>query len=223
MTFFLCRPGDSATCAILEVARAISAGPSSFAVWSTLIVPVFAAFASTLVAVVSVYIANRARKIAEASETARITAETQRVTREQQQRLDTAIRDLFVGIAGMIRELEEHEKALRIWERTLEAKPFNRAPEEIRPGAPSDLSLLALVAAARLESASEDEREMLDAVTDFVTNLRSNDPGFRMTRLSRLWKLVVEWRHAPDADRPKKLQAFKGLELAKTPAQATRR
>lgn len=182
-------------------------------------IPLFAALASTAVAVVSVRIAKRARDIAEDSEQARVQAEIERVRREQQQRLDTAIRDMFVGVANLIRDIEVFEKGVQNWLRNfsgpMEAKTSHPQP-------PSDMGLLALVAAARLEAEAEDERAMLDAVHKAITDMRKHDAGVKKALLAKLWEKVVDWRHASSDDRPKALEAFSAVNVTKTAEDATR-
>lgn len=204
-----CPQGDSVTCAILEVAKAFSSGPSAFAVWATLIIPLFAALASTAVAIVSVTIAKKARDIAEASEAARVSAEDTRVVREQQQRLDVAIRDLFVAIANLIRDLEQYDSDMHHWMR-------NWSNGARKAQLPSDAGLLAHVAAARLEASTESERLMLDELSRAVLALRNQTTSVRRAWLENSWSLVVKWRHASEVERPKVLAEFGKVEAAKT-------
>jgi hypothetical protein len=191
-----------------------------FATAASVLIPASAALASTAVAVVSVAIANRAKNIAETSERARIEAEEIRVRREQQQRLDSAIRDMFVGVANLIRDIEAHEHNLKDWERSFHI-PGQQTPAHPTP--PSDMGLLALVASARLEAVNQDEKDMLDEVHKAITDMRDSEPRFQRLKLANLWMDVVDWRHASNADRPEALLNFRKITLKKTAEDATRR
>lgn len=209
---------DAPTVIFRLVLSAIVKG--GFSTAGSVLIPGFAALASTAVAIVSVVIANRAKNIAEASERARIEAEAVRVRREQQQRFDTAIRELFVGVANLMRDIELHEHAVADWKRSFSIATQQTPPH---PQPPSDMSLLALVAAARLEAEHKDERDMLDAVHKVITDIRKADPRYKRMRLARLWESVVDWRHADVAERSSVLRKFHGIVLSKTAEDATRK
>jgi hypothetical protein len=128
-----------------------------FLAWTGIVIPSAAAVASVFVASVSVFIAWKARKIAEDSELARVKAEADRVRYEQEQRLDSALRDLFVGISKRISEVLAHPAN---FERALGSGEGLRGA----PTRPDPSSVLVLIAAARLEARQPQEREMLETV-----------------------------------------------------------
>lgn len=193
-----CPSGDPTICAILEVAGALSAGPSAFTVWATLIVPSVAAAASTAVAIVSARIAHGARRTAEESELKRARAEDERARREKQHRLDTAIREMFVGIANHIRALEEYEKVLSDW-RAFYIQRAHSGQSNPHPTKPSDSEVLALVASARLEADSKADRDMLIDVHNAVVGARRLKVETQATVLKQQWDTVVNSRHLNDS------------------------
>lgn len=187
-----------------------------FSSFGTILIPSSAALASTAVAVVSVLIANRAKNIAEASEKARVDAENTRTRRDQQQRLDSAIRDLFIGIASLIRDIELYENNMREWSRANAKQTMTIDAGSVippKPAAPSEMALLALVAAARLEAAASDEREMLKAVRKSIIGMRGMEQRMKKGPLANLWQRVVDWRHALPENRPAELERI--LAVAK--------
>lgn len=198
MLLIPCPPGDPTICAILEVAEALSAGPSTFTVWATLIVPSLAAVASTAVAVVSARIAHGAKKTADASEVKRALAERDRARREHQQRLDAAIKEMFIGIANHIRALEEYDKVRSEW-RGSAALAVHRGEPKPPPARPSDSEVLALVASARLEAESKADRDMLVDVHNAVVGARRLDVETQATVLKTQWNIVVNSRHLNDS------------------------
>jgi hypothetical protein len=201
-----CAPGDSVTCAILEVARAFSDGPSAFTVIATLVVPIFAALASTAVAVVSVVIANRAKALAEASEAARVTAETERVEREYEGRMHTA----FIGVFGAIAVLaEDLQQQASIWQY---ARNLNQyfAPQD-RPKDASDLHLLAEIASTRLLAKNADEIDLLNNIRELTLQSRPKDLRVRSMVLAEVWPIVILWQNAAAPERTKLLARFEEL------------
>lgn len=175
--------------------------------WTGIAIPSAAAVASVFVASVSVFIAWKARKMAENSELARVKAEADRVRYEQEQRLDSALRDLFVGISDRISAVLTYPGA---FERALRSEDGLRSA----PMRPDPASVLVLIAAARLEARHPDEREMLEAVRAFVSNLSKRsqdgaidirkmwtDSGSEASWLETLCVWIDEWRNAEAAVR----------------------
>ncbi|UKA59183.1 hypothetical protein [Arthrobacter sp. FW306-2-2C-D06B] len=196
---------DMPSALVRVVVSAVAHG--GFASSGSIVVPALAGLASTAVAVVSVSIANRAKNIAEASEHARVAAEAARARRDRQQRLDSAIRDMFVGIANLIRDIETYENNNREWFKIF-AKNGIGGDNPPQPVQPSDSALLALVAAARLEAEDSRERDMLDAVSKSIESFRAMDLHPRKARLASLWEFVVKWRHAAEPERPAAINAI---------------
>lgn len=198
MLFLPCPPGDPISCAILEIAAAVSAGPSTFTVWATLVVPSIAAVASTAVAVVSARIAHGAKKTANESEQKRELAEQDRTRREHQQRLDAAIKEMFIGIANHIRALEEYDKVIRDWQMFYIQRANSGQPNP-HPTKPSDSEVLALVASARLEADSKADRDMLIDVHNAVVAARRLSTETQAIVLKQQWDIVVNSRHLNDS------------------------
>ncbi|MDR6413463.1 hypothetical protein [Pseudarthrobacter sulfonivorans] len=179
----------------------------SFLTWSELVIPSLAGLASFSVAVVSVVIAWQARNIAERSETARVEAEDHRLRFEQQLRFDSALKDLYVGVSERIEALRAHDAAVR-------ANMFNinrGGPGINVPSRPPISSLLALIAAARLDAHENEATELLDAVGAYAAAVAqaggpSPDPESvdeRQRRIERevdswedLLTSVNDWRHS---------------------------
>lgn len=179
-----------------------------FLVWTDIVIPSAAAFASVLVATFSMLIARKARKIAEDSEQARVQADVDRVIFEQQQRLDTALRDIFLGVAQRIDALNHYGSELR---NAVNNSFFNREAIGRWPVRPSVSPLAVLIAAARLEARQEDERAMLRAAEQYVVASAArrhegpeNDTrevtAFEVTAetkaLERLCRDIDEWRNS---------------------------
>lgn len=201
-----CAPGDSITCAILEVARSISEGPSAFTVIATLVVPIFAALASTAVAVVSVIIANRAKDLAEASEAARVAAEAERAEREYLTRIHAAFIEVFAAVAGLAETLQEQAS---FWEYAKNTQAFIGAPD--RPKDPSDMHLLAEVASARLLAKNADEIQLLNKIRELTLQSRPKEPRVRAAVLSEVWPIVILWQNAGGLERTELLARFEEL------------
>jgi hypothetical protein len=205
-------PGDSVTCAILEVARAFSDGPSAFTVIATLVVPIFAALASTAVAVVSVVIANRAKGLAEASEAARVKAETERVDREYEGRMHAAFIEVFGAIAGLAEDLQ-HQAS--IWQYAKNLNQYFVARD--RPKDASDMRLLAEIASARLLARNADEIQLLNKMRELTLQSRRKEPRVRAAVLSEVWPIVILWQNADGPERTELLARFeelRGIESA---------
>jgi hypothetical protein len=184
-----------------------------FLVWTDIVIPSAAAFASVLVATFSVLIARKARKIAEDSENARVQAEADRVVFEQQQRLDTALRDIFLGVAARIETLTQYGSELR---NAVNSSLFSRDAIGRWPVRPSVGPLAVLISAARLEARQDDERAMLRAAEQYVVTAASrryegpeNDARevtalevlAETQSLERLCKGIDEWRNSGPARR----------------------
>lgn len=184
-----------------------------FLAWTGIVVPSAAAVASVLVATFSMLIALKARKIAEDSEKARVQAETDRVVFEQQQRLDTALRDIFLGVAARIEALTQYGAELR---NALNSSSFNRDAIGKWPVRPSVSPLAVLIAAARLEARQDDERAMLQAAQHFVVasaarrhegpensalEVTALEVSTETESLERLCKDIDEWRNSGSARR----------------------
>ncbi|MFF2029536.1 hypothetical protein [Arthrobacter sp. NPDC058192] len=213
MAFILpCPPGDTVTCAILEVARALSDGPSAFTVWATLIVPIFAAAASTAVAVVSATIAKKARDIASDSEDARVAAESERVDREYEGRMHGAFIEVFGAIAGLAGDLQDFASYQEY------ARTANQyVPVEDRPRTPSDIKLLAEIASARLLAKNADEIELLNSIRELTLQSRSKELRVRSIVLAEVWPIVILWQNADETKRQELLDRFdelRGIESA---------
>lgn len=209
-----CAAGDSVTCAILEVARAFSDGPSTFTVIATLVVPIFAALASTAIAVVSVVIANRAKGLAEASETARVKAETGRVEREYEGRMHAAFIEVFGAIAGLADDLQQQAA---FWQYAKNLNQYLAAQD--RPRDPSDLRLLAEIASARLLAKNADEIELLNRIRELTLESRLKEPDVRSVVLAEVWPIVILWQNATGSERTKLLARFeelRGIESTET-------
>lgn len=183
-----------------------------FLAWTAIVIPSAAAVASVFVASVSVFIAWKARKMAEDSELARVKAEADRVRYEQEQRLDSALRDLFVGISDRISTVLAYPGA---FERALRSEDGLRSA----PMRPDPSPVLVLIAAARLEARHPDEREMLEAVRAFVSNLSKRsqdgainiqkmwtDSGSEASWLETLCVWIDEWRNAESSARKETLE-----------------
>jgi hypothetical protein len=201
-----CTPGDSVTCAILEVARAFSDGPSTFTVIATLVVPIFAALASTAVAVVSVVIANRAKTLAEASEIARVAAETDRVDREYEGRMHTAFIEVFGALARLANDLQQHAALL---EHAKNQSQYVTADDLARD--PSDIRLVAQIASTRLLARHTDEIKLLDKISELTLESRSKARRVRSLVLAEVWPLVILWQNASAPERTKLLARFEEL------------
>lgn len=178
-----------------------------FLAWTGIVIPSAATVASVFVASVSVFIAWKARKIAEDSELARVKSEADRVRYEQEQRLSSALRALFAGISNRIAAVLAHPAE---FERALGSDAGLRSA----PMRPDPSSVLVLIAAARLEARQPQEREMLEAVRAFVSNLSRRtqdgaiDPrkmwtvsGSEAAWLETLCVWIDEWRNADSCDR----------------------
>lgn len=208
MAFFQpCPPGDAVTCAILEVAKAFSAGPSTFTVWATLIVPIFAALASTAVAVVSASIARKARDIASDSEKARVKAEAERVEREYESRMHAAFVEVFGAIAGLAWDLEEFASYL---EHQNAANKY--IPIQDWPRTPSDMQLLAQIASARLLAKKADEIELLNSIRELTLQSRTMELSVRSNVLAEVWPIVILWQNADEQKRQELLDRFDELQ-----------
>lgn len=184
----------------------------SFLTLSEVIIPSLAALASLSVAIVSVVIAWQARNIAKNSEDARMKAESDREKFEQQLRFDAALKDLYVGISQRIEALRARDAGVR-------ANMFNiqRGGGGVpMPAHPPISSLLALIAAARLDARENEPVELLATVSEYANDVATlgaptPDPETLDEREHRTekevdaWeKLLVyidEWRHASPGDR----------------------
>ena len=192
-----------------------------FLAWTGIVIPAAAAVASVLVAAISVRIAARAKKIAEDSETARREDQAHREVFERTLRFDAALKSLYLGLAGRIEAVVEHDAVAR-------TVAFNLArsgrPEVTLPSRPPVSSLLALIAAARLDAGSSDEQEMLEAVASVVimasedgeAELKPDSPATREARLGQeLHRLegllygIEEWRLSSPSERPKILETMR--------------
>lgn len=184
-----------------------------FLAWTGIVIPSAAAVASVLVATFSMLIAMKARKIAEGSEKARVQAEADRVVFEQQQRLDTALRDIFLGVAARIDALTQYGSELR---NAVNSSLFSRDAIGKWPVRPSISPLAVLIAAARLEARQDDERAMLQAAEQFVRtsaarrhqgpeNSAREVAAFEVSTetesLERLCKDIDDWRNSGAARR----------------------
>jgi hypothetical protein len=166
----------------------------SFLTWSEVVIPSLAALASLSVAIVSVVIAWQARNIAKSSESARLKAESDRVQFEQQLRFDAALKDLYVGISQRIEALRTQDAAVR-------ANMFNigRGGPGIKvPARPPISSLLALIAAARLDARENEPIELLNFVADYATEVAHAggpipDPETADERQHRIEREVDSW------------------------------
>ena len=135
-----------------------------------------------------------------ASEEARLLAEKQRVRTEQQRRLDSAIRDLFVGIATLMDETTSVEDANR---EAVAAWMPNRESEWARLkhfSSPTSSGVRALIAAAKLEAHDAQERKMLAEVERRVKASDDSRPSVRIAALTAVWEFVVAWRQTSDID-----------------------
>lgn len=130
-----------------------------FLAWTGIVIPSAAAVASVFVAAISVRIASKAKEIAKNSEMARLEAEQHRESFERQLRFDVALKSLYLGIAGRIEALKEYDAVSRTVSFNLSR---SGSPEMTLPSRPSISSLLALIAAARLDAHNDDELEMLE-------------------------------------------------------------
>jgi hypothetical protein len=185
----------------------------SFLTWTEVVIPSLAGMASLSVAIVSVVIAWQARNIAKSSEHARVTAATDRLQFENQLRFDAALKDLYVGISQRIEALRAHDAGVR-------ANMLNLGrggPGVTVPARPPISSLLALIAAARLDARENEPLELLDSVAAHATDVAQTggstpDPETRDERQrrvegevdswARLLICVDEWRHSgPDTRR----------------------
>jgi hypothetical protein len=179
----------------------------SFLTWTDIVIPSLAGLASLSVAIVSVVIAWQARNIAKSSESARLKAEADRVQFEQQLRFDAALKDLYVGISQRIEALRAQDAAVR-------ANMFNigrGGPGVTVPARPPISSMLALIAAARLDARESEPLELLGSVADYAAEVAraggpTPDPETADERQHRVerevdsWeKLLIhvdEWRHS---------------------------
>lgn len=137
----------------------------SFLTWSEVVIPSLAGLASLSVAIVSVVIAWQARNIAKSSEDARLKAESDRVQFEQQLRFDAALKDLYVGISQRMEALRTQDAAVR-------ANMFNIGRGGLGvtvPARPPISSLLALIAAARLDAREHEPIELLTSIAEYAT------------------------------------------------------
>jgi hypothetical protein len=192
-----------------------------FLAWTGIVIPSAAAVASVLVAVISVRIASRAKKIAENSEAARLEAEEHREFFERKLRFDAALKSLYLGLAGRIEALKEYDAVSR-------TVAFNLgrsgSPEMMLPTRPPISSLLALIAAARLDAHKEDEREMLEVAASVAITAgeageltpAKDSAGAREERLRQeldtlegLLHAIGEWREARPPERARILNELR--------------
>lgn len=192
-----------------------------FLSWTGIVIPATAAIASVAVAVISVRIAARAKRIAEDSEMARREDQAHREAFERTLRFDAAIKSLYVGIAGRIEALIEYDAVVR-------TVAFNLAqsgrPEVMLSSRPPVSSLLALIAAARLDAGGDAEHEML-GVAASVVNMASEEGALEvkqdssaareerlsqeLRRLEGLLSGIEEWRLASPSERTRLLATMR--------------
>lgn len=207
----------------LRHARSVPAKLSDddvFLAWTGIVIPSAAAFASVLVATFSMVIAMKARKIAENSEQARVHAEADRVVFEQQQRLDAALRDIFLGVAARIDALTQYGSELR---NAVNSSLLNRDAIGKWPVRPSVSPVAVLIAAARLEARQEDERAMPHAAEQFVITSASRryqglekdarevtalEISAETESLERLCRDIDNWRNSGSARREEVLASM---------------
>ncbi|MGO4651131.1 hypothetical protein AB4068_05515 [Arthrobacter sp. 2RAF22] len=184
-----------------------------FLAWTGIIIPSAAAVASLLVAAISVRIASRAKEIAENSEEARLEAEKHREFFERKLRFDAALKSLYLGIAGRIEALRKHDALARTVAFNLTR---SGSPEMTLPSRPPISSLVALIAAARLDAHGGDELEMLEVVASVAIvaakegelEPKRDSPADRGARLSQescrlegLLHGIGHWREASPSER----------------------
>ena len=197
-----------------------------FLTWTDVVIPSTAAFASVLVATFSMLIARKAREIAEDSEKARVQAEAERVIFEQQQRLDMALREVFLGVAARIEALYQYNADLR---NAVNSSLFNRDAIGRWPTRPTASPLAVLIAAARLEARRDDERRMLWTAEQYVVDAANRLHGGpendarevsaiqvaeETASLERLCQVIDEWRNAGPARREELLAGMAGRASA---------
>jgi hypothetical protein len=175
-------------------------------------VPIFAAAASTAVAIVSASIAKKARDIASASEDARVATETERVDREYEGRMHGALIEVFGAIAGLAGDLQDFASYLEY------ARTANQyVPIQDRPKTPSDMQLLAEIASARLLAKKPDEIELLNSIRELTLQSRTKELIVRSMVLAEVWPIVILWQNADGAKRQELLVRFeelRGIEYA---------
>lgn len=148
----------------------------SFVTWTEVVIPLFAALASVSVAIVSVVIASQARNIAKGSETARMKSDFDRVKFEQQLRFDAALKNLYVGISQRIEALRAHDAGVN-------ANMLNLGrggPGVTVSPRPPISSMVALIAAARLDTRDSESLELLDSLAtyaDYVAQVGGPTPN----------------------------------------------
>lgn len=187
-------------------------------------IPLLVALASISVAIVSVVIASQARNIARESERARLKSESDRELFEHQLRFDAALKDIFLGIAFRIEALRAHHSGVN-------ANMLNLGrggPGVIVPPSPPISSLLALIAAARLDARDSETLNLLKSVArhaDYVaqTGGATPDPETReewqrrteneVDSWERLLTCLDDWRHSDSETRKailRKIEQGKG-------------
>jgi len=184
-----------------------------FLAWTGIVIPAAAAVASVLVAAISVRIASRAKRIAEDSEAARRDDQSHREIFERTLRFDAALKSLYMGIAARMEALTEHDAIVRTVAFNLAA---SGRPGVALPSRPPVSSLLALIAAAKLDADDDEEEEMLEVVAAVVISAeeeaeikpQKDSPDAReaslrseLHRLEGLLLLIQEWRASSSADR----------------------
>ncbi|GAT88211.1 hypothetical protein CVCC1112_2870 [Paenarthrobacter nicotinovorans] len=182
--------------------------------WATLIVPIFAALASTAVAIVSATIAKKARDIAETSENSRSDAEIDRINREYKSRMHEAFIELFEDVARLAEALQEHDSFVERVTSGSYNVPLTGGPRD-----PSDMQVLAKIAAARLLAKNADEIDLLDQIRALTLQSRTKGGLVRAAILAEVWPIVILWQNAGSNEKQALLARFDELRAIESVAQ----
>lgn len=193
-----CPEGGSISCSILEVAQAVSDGPSWFDWLVVGAIPLISALASIGVLIFSVRTVKSAERQAERSEAARIKSESDRCENERKQRFNAAL-------AGILAELPRHLEALSGYERSM-LEYTASMPLRIRDGQvfpplqPSAAASIVQVGVAELDATPE-ESTFLQHVKNVFMWTSGMDASTRRRRLTALPELIVHWNRGGKAAR----------------------
>ena len=182
----ICPDGARITCAIGEIAE-IMRIPSDFLWLSSVWIPSISALISLGVLIFSVATSRSAKKQAGLSEKARVMAEYKRSKELHADRMRVAFGAIFTSIG----ELGEGT---------------------LRGEYPSDFRVLGDIAAARLESITDQEKRLTERLSDLIVNTRLMRPHERGMMLLEVWGVVIRWFDASNEDRDSLLTMFDDLE-----------
>lgn len=107
----------------------------------------------------------------------------------REQEADTRrVERMDVALERIIWEINNHSIDLRkVWERQQADQP---QPEWL----PSDFSILAAIAAARMLAKTDDEKAVLDRIRELALNVRLAEVKARVASLTLVWRTLIQWR-----------------------------